>query len=505
MFYKLVIALLLMVLPAAVFAADTLYIAGKVTLMLPGVSNEQVIPDKREIALYQQAFQIQLVRPLVVSKGSIVWWDTLQPRYWEQNWQLGLSPVGEEPSSWWAIPEGQLSPDTLLPLGSKLGCWLRNSKTGQQVQLFTLVRPLLQPQFKGYQFYQPSDTANLAMRVAQVGSRNAGGLSWKPMVEELPRLPPGATAEFYLLLLPGVADSSLEYRIEEAGDTLLRSRWQLTGHLLRLPHLQDGKQYRVSVRYKDMPKVVSLAVQLELRWYQQTRWKWISVLVLMLLTGLFLYLRNRKRMKQIEQRHRALQDKLQRLHSQLNPHFLYNALSSIAGLVSMQQYDKANTYLSEFGHLLRGAIKYSQQEQPYTLHEELQMLERYCQLEQMRFGFQYKITTSPSLTPSEVLLPPLLVQPLVENAILHGAQALAEKGEISISYNQYGSDFEVRVCDNGPGVHKRKAHEGFGLGLNITRERIKYISHLTEMDIRFTLTRENDLSVAAIRFSNWFD
>ncbi|HSC54257.1 MAG TPA: histidine kinase [Phnomibacter sp.] len=504
MLYKLLL-LLMVCMPGPLLAADTIFIANKLMLMLPGIGKKNMLEGTQEFVLYKQQLQIQMVLPKITTKGTVEWWGDLEEKYWEQPWEMGIAAGQDKPQLWRSLKLGSKALDTNLVLGSKLFIWIRANSKAPPTRLFVISRPVMQPQLKGYQMLPVTDTGKLGWRVQMAIQQKGQSLAFHPLKGLLPELPPGHTAEILLESLAGLPDSSLEYRLEVGADTLMQSRWQATGHLLRLPPLQPGESYRLQIRYQGMPVQVSLGLRVGRPWYQQPRWQWIPVLAGMLLVGLFFYLRYRKRIIQIEQRHRALQDKLQLLHSQLNPHFLYNALSSIAGLVSMQQYDKANIYLTEFGHLLREVIKYSQLDRSYSLREELQMLERYCQLEQMRFGFQYSIHYSPSLSPSEVLLPPLLVQPLVENAILHGAQALQEKGEITISYLQQGSDFEVRVTDNGPGVHEQKLHNGFGLGLNNTRERIKYISHLISMEISFSLTRENDLSVATIHFYKWFE
>jgi sensor histidine kinase YesM len=240
-------------------------------------------------------------------------------------------------------------------------------------------------------------------------------------------------------------------------------------------------------------------------WYLEPLWVGLQVLLFCLLAGMLFYRRYRFRLRRSEMHNEALQDQLRRLQLQLNPHFLYNALSSIAGLVVNRQYEEANVYLSEFGRLLREAIECSKPGRPFSLKEELIMLERYCRLEQLRFGFRYTIESDPALQPAEVQLPAMLVQPLVENAILHGVHGLKEAGHISISYQREGRHFVIRVTDNGPGFKKDNSHQGTGIGLALTRQRIKYMSDLSGADIRFSLVREANHTVASIRFSEWFE
>jgi sensor histidine kinase YesM len=201
-----------------------------------------------------------------------------------------------------------------------------------------------------------------------------------------------------------------------------------------------------------------------------------------------------------------LQDKLRRLQAQLNPHFVYNAISSIAGIMSRREYDKAAAYLADFGKLLRETMNYSQTERHYTLAAELTMLQHYCRLEQMRFGFALQVEVDPTLYPEEVLLPPMLTHPLVENAIHHGVQGLPEGGEVTIRYQRQHNDLLIRVTDNGPGLKESSYHDGSGTGLYVTRERIKYLSQLyNNTIIEFELYRKDNLTVASLCFRDWME
>ena len=127
-----------------------------------------------------------------------------------------------------------------------------------------------------------------------------------------------------------------------------------------------------------------------------------------------------------------LEVSLQSIRSQLNPHFIFNALNSIQALINKNDTDVANKYLSDFSSLLRESLQYN--DRVYIpLDIEKQMLDTYLRLEQLRFQFAYSISCSnENLANTEI--PSLLIQPLVENAVKHGISGLHEKGKIEIVF-----------------------------------------------------------------------
>ena len=119
------------------------------------------------------------------------------------------------------------------------------------------------------------------------------------------------------------------------------------------------------------------------------------------------------------------------IRAQLNPHFTFNALSSIQSLMNQNKIEEANYYFTEFGSLLRTSLHNNEKEM-LPLQIELQTLEQYITLEQLRFGFAYKIDVAKNINTSTIEVPLLLLQPLVENAIKHGISNLQNDGQISV-------------------------------------------------------------------------
>jgi len=165
------------------------------------------------------------------------------------------------------------------------------------------------------------------------------------------------------------------------------------------------------------------------------------------------------------------------LRSQINPHFIFNSLNSIRYQILKKDYDKASDYLIRFAKLLRKILQ-SSREHTISLQEELEMVSLYLELECLRFNddFTYAIITSPAVDLEDIQIPPMLIQPYVENSIRHGlihSENAIKKLMIEISKARGG--FKIEISDNGIGrarASSGKAESTPGLGLEITNERI---------------------------------
>jgi signal transduction histidine kinase len=198
----------------------------------------------------------------------------------------------------------------------------------------------------------------------------------------------------------------------------------------------------------------------------------------------------RRRLKDlaIQQERLGLEEQINQLkqqayRAQMNPHFIFNTLNAIQGLILGEQLEKEKAvgYLSKFSRLIRTALDASAQEK-ITLKQEVELLHNYLALEQMRFdhSFSYHITLADDLETEWVQIPPLLIQPYVENAVLHGMEAKQGDGVISIELTAENELLRVCIRDNGPGIYTQQAKkEGqnhalkrTSYGMNITRQRL---------------------------------
>ncbi len=286
------------------------------------------------------------------------------------------------------------------------------------------------------------------------------------------------------------------------------ARWKANDfdhNLIWLKNLAPGK-YTFLLRYSVQRNQVSeYHFTIAPAWYQ-TAWFMVIAGFLFacvpLVTLLLLRLRRQRRRLEREQMHRKLrQTELKSIRAQLNPHFIFNALSSIQGLVTSHQIDRANKYLTEFSSLMRQTLRESGDEM-ISLSAELGMIRNYLELEQLRFGFSYDIKLGAGIDPDIIELPTMLMQPIIENAVKHGVSNLYERGRIGIVFELDGSHLNTTITDNGGGfdINAKSA----GMGLRLTRERISLLNSLSkERLIEMTMQSGKSGTQVKLHFKNW--
>jgi LytS/YehU family sensor histidine kinase len=161
-----------------------------------------------------------------------------------------------------------------------------------------------------------------------------------------------------------------------------------------------------------------------------------------------------------------------RLSSQMNPHFLFNALNSLQKFVLNKNEEETLEYISQLSALMRGTLNNSTQEH-ITLQDEVEYLQRYLQFEKTLLGneFSFEIDTA-GLTASDISIAPMLVQPLVENAIKHGLSAKPGEKKVSIRFERENDSLKITVRDNGVGRKLAAATGHRSRGLDILNSRI---------------------------------
>jgi two-component system, LytTR family, sensor kinase len=177
-----------------------------------------------------------------------------------------------------------------------------------------------------------------------------------------------------------------------------------------------------------------------------------------------------RELRAVELEKRLAQAKLQALQMQLNPHFLFNTLHSISALMH-QDTDAADRMIARLSDLLRAALE-SSDTREVTLRDELEMLQRYLEIEQIRFGPRLTVMIDIAPETLDARVPNLILQPLVENAICHGIEPHAKQGRIELRARRAASDLALEVCDNGGGLRKDEPAED-GVGLSNTRARLQ--------------------------------
>lgn len=196
------------------------------------------------------------------------------------------------------------------------------------------------------------------------------------------------------------------------------------------------------------------------------------------------------RQQQIQAKNREVELSQKLLRSQMNPHFLFNSLGAIQHFMMKNDGRKAAFYLSSFSSLMRSILKNSREEL-ITLDEEKQTLENYLNLHKLRLGdkLSYSVSVAEDLDPEMVLLPPMLVQPFVENAIIHGIEKIEGNGFLTISFGKENGWLKITVEDNGPGIQKQKPDEKEhkSYALDIFKERVGTLKKAYGIDCSYRL------------------
>ncbi len=167
--------------------------------------------------------------------------------------------------------------------------------------------------------------------------------------------------------------------------------------------------------------------------------------------------------------------------SQLKPHFIFNALGSIQFLIESQKRENAIDYLTRFARLLRIVLEYSDEDW-YTLEKEIEIVNLYISIESLRFNkpISIEFKNHTSLKEQDILIPPLMLQLLAENAVIHGIRHIPGEGKVKISFDELSNNqIEIRVLDNGIGfehaLNQPKKNKK-SLGLSLIRDRLDIIS-----------------------------
>ncbi len=196
--------------------------------------------------------------------------------------------------------------------------------------------------------------------------------------------------------------------------------------------------------------------------------------------------------------------------SQMNPHFIKNVLQTLNYLILCDTRENANQCLKKFSVLVDKTLRHAEMGL-ISLSEEIELLEVYIELQHIRFPDKFDFTkegsdgkptifVDPSIDPDEWFIPPMLVQPFVENAIVHGLEPKPDKGELHISFQKTGGFLECIIADNGIG---RKASERMkgpdllekkpnGIGMKNVRNRISVLEQAFKINIGYRISDQDE-------------
>lgn len=305
----------------------------------------------------------------------------------------------------------------------------------------------------------------------------------------------------YFSNLSYIEPSQLHYFYKFEGD----NEWIDLGETAELSfnHLEPGT-HKVQVKAVDylqneQDKKLNLKIIAEPPFLKSTLFKVIlCLLAIGLIYGYFNF-KLRQKTREIRYQNKVKEAEMKTLRTQMNPHFMFNTLNSINSFIIQHQTKEASKYLTSFSKLMRNILENSKH-QLIPLSKEIQTLKLYMELESARLedAFGYSIKIDPKIEQDLLKVPPMLVQPFVENSIWHGIAGKTEGGYINVEFKVLQDNFlEITITDNGIGrvksqenkKHQNKKHKSYGV--EITLERLNLFDEKNQMIIHDLYDEEN--------------
>lgn len=236
--------------------------------------------------------------------------------------------------------------------------------------------------------------------------------------------------------------------------------------------------------------------------------RWTMILLTLVFLGILLIFYVFYTQQRLKEKNRLLKSENQRLNieqkllqTQLNPHFIFNAIANLQSLIASGHVEEPVCYLNSFSSLLRGVLEQNRKDF-IELSEELSSLTNYIRLQQMRYEglFDYEIDVDQELSLERTMIPPMLIQPFVENAIEHGFRLINHKGQLKISFAKLGQTLVIKVDDNGTGIVSNDVgtQKKQSLAQVILKERLALLFSSSGQCAQFTVTDKKDVGANGV-------
>ncbi len=260
--------------------------------------------------------------------------------------------------------------------------------------------------------------------------------------------------------------NTLEKKNDTAALKLLKIKDSLTEALNKFNSRENQKAIESNLALLNKQKQLTQAQQLN----KKNRIIFIFIILIFLLGLLISYQLNRLDRLNLKQNQFILEQKV--LRSQMNPHFIFNVLSSIQNSLVENKPIISATYLSKFAQLIRQNFEYIQKRY-INLNEELKMIRNYLETQKFRYKdkFDYQIIVDEDINQQATKIPPMILQPFVENAIEHGFKGINYKGQLTIKIYKNNNQICFEIIDNGNGFQPKNDHKEHAL--DIFKKRLK--------------------------------
>jgi len=294
--------------------------------------------------------------------------------------------------------------------------------------------------------------------------------------------------------------NNIQYRLLGHYNEWLTTKPDQLANFAQVPPGKYALEFRVEDGSMNHSSIVALPV-----YFNRSFWEnpifWFLIGSLFPILMIWEYIKGkRQQTKNVELKLQVVELEQKALRAQMNPHFLLNTLTSIKALLFENKAEQAANFFTKLSNLIDGVLDNSKK-QHITLEKELETIKLYMELEAFRFSnkFSFEIEVSDKVEESFVRIPPLILQPFVENSILHGFKGIEHgEGKININVSRNGDFVICEITDNGVGrVAKNKTNKSNGIGTQNTKKRIEL--HHPENKLTFFDLKDEDNEAAGTK------
>jgi tetratricopeptide (TPR) repeat protein len=302
-----------------------------------------------------------------------------------------------------------------------------------------------------------------------------------------------------------MADSCLYYRLKAGNPAFIAEGYEIMARVgqesgnyeMAFENKEKERAITDSIRNTDKAKIVN---ELEQKYNKAKNEKTIKELAqekriylllalagLFALAGLIFFIRQQS----LKNKQKILETEQRLNRARMNPHFFFNALSSLQSFALEGNDGKSiATNLSKFSHIMRETLESTYKEY-VTIEQENDFLQEYLELQKIRFPqkFTYEITINDTIEPEDLLIPSMILQPFIENSIEHGFAGIDYAGHIAISFEKEGSDLQVKIIDTGKGLSTiaKQESEHISRASQIIKDRIYLLNIKLKTKASFTI------------------
>ncbi|WP_172278693.1 histidine kinase [Chryseobacterium sp. LAM-KRS1] len=317
--------------------------------------------------------------------------------------------------------------------------------------------------------------------------------------QEIKGQAPDNTITFDLSFPDYISQGMIKFKYKVEG---LTDEWQISNSSKIMfnsipPGKYTFKVFGLGYNGKRSYTFSSIAFEIKPKFWQTWWFKFFIIIIgcslIFVVVTIYFQRKRNKKLETLYYEKKIAELELQAIKAQINPHFIYNCLNSIQFLLYKKDYAETENYLNIFAQMIRKTLHYSEKTF-MQIKEEIEYLSLYLNMEKLRLKdqFDYTITRSKN-TDENWMIPSLLIQPFVENAIKHGVSGLKDrKGNIRITFDYTDSLLCITIEDNGVGIEKRpESAKANSFGVKLSQKRIETFRQLFETDITLEL---NNLS-----------